>query len=124
MKGKLNKVMIGTDNQAVLLGMQNQKSKPGHHLMDRIHNAMENFQVTQVRIRDEEVKGYRKGVGRMCLKDGSNWKEWKLKMRYEIKFVWTPGHEDIEGNMRADEAVKEAAMGQSSHPKNLPIFLR
>ena len=125
MKGKLKKVTIGTDNQAVLLGMQNQKSKPGHHLMDRVHDAMEDFQVTQMRIRGEEVKGYRKGVGRTRLKDGSKgWKEWKLKTRCETKFIWTPGHEDIEGNERADEAAKEAATGQSSHPKNLPVFLR
>lgn len=125
MKKKLKKVTIGTDNQAVLLGMQNQKSKPGHHLMDKIHDALEDFQVTQARIRGEKLIGYRKGVGRTRLEDGSKgWKEWNLKPRCKIKFVWTPGHEDIEGNERADEAAKEAASGQSSESKNLPAFLR
>ena len=39
-KRLLTRATIGTDNQAVLLGMRNQKSRPAHHLMDRIHNLL------------------------------------------------------------------------------------
>ena len=122
---RLTEVTIGTDNQAVLLGLRNQKPKPGHYLMDKIHDALEDFQVAQVRNRGERVRGYRKGAGRVRLADGSKgWKDWKLEEKCKVKFVWTPGHEDIEGNEQADEAAKEAASGQTSNAKRLPVFLR
>ena len=125
LKKKLKKVTIGMDNQAVLLGMKNQKSKPGHYLMDKIQDMMEDFQVTQTRYRGERVKGYKKGTGRTRLTDGSmGWKEWRLKVKCEVTLTWTPGHEDIDGNERADKAAKAAASGLSSEPKNLPTFLR
>ena len=38
--------------------------------------------------------------------------------------MWTPGHEDIDGNERADKAAKDAASGPSSRTKDLPAFLR
>lgn len=34
LKTVINEVTVGMDNQVVLLGMQNQRSKPGHHLVD------------------------------------------------------------------------------------------
>ena len=125
MKERLKEVTIGTDNQAVLLGLSNQKSKPGHYLMDKIHDALEDFQVTQTRNRGGRVEGYRKGLGRTELDDGSKgWIEWRLDVKCKVNFVWTPGHEDIEGNERADEAAKAAAEGRSSETKRLPPFLR
>jgi len=61
----------------------------------------------------------------MRLEDGSKgWKEWNLKIKCAVKFMWTPGHEGIEGNKRADEAAKEAESGESSDPKKLPAFQR
>ena len=122
---RLERVTIGTDNQAVLMGLRNQSSKPGHYLMDKIHDALEDFQVTQARNRGEQVEGYRKRTGRTRLDDGSlGWKEWRLKVKCKVKFVWTPGHEDIDGNERADKAAKAAASGLSSNPRDLPTFLR
>jgi len=121
----LDKVVIGTDNQAVLLGLQNQTSKPGHYLIDKIHDTLQDFQISQARIRGDTVQGYRKGAGRTRLADGSKgWKDWRLERTCEVTFVWTPGHEDIVGNEQADEAAKEAASGQSSSTKRLPAFLR
>ena len=65
------------------------------------------------------MEGYKKGVGRTRLKDRSmGWIEWRLKVKCKVKYVWTPGHEDIDGNERADKVVKAAA------PKELPVFLR
>jgi len=52
------------------------------------------------------------------------WKEWRLDTMCEVEFVWTPGHEDIDGNEQADEAAKSAAMGETSETENLPVFLR
>ena len=124
-KNKLKKVTIGMDNQAVLLGLSNQKSKPGHYLIDRIHDALEDFQVAQTRLRGERVEGYRKSTGRTKLKDGSlGWIEWRLKVRCKVTFIWTPGHENINGNERADGAAKAAASGRSSEKKELPPLLR
>jgi ribonuclease HI len=124
-KQRINKVTIGMDNQAVLLGLQNQKSRPGHHIMDRIHDAVQDFQAIQARRRGITLKGYRKGKGRTKLADGSKgWEEWKLKRWCYIEFVWTPGHEDIEGNELADELAKLAAQGESSNAQDLPTYLR
>ena len=93
--------------------------------MDKIHDALEDFQVTQARNRNEQVKGYKKGTGRTRLDDGSlGWKEWRLTVKCKVKFVWTPGHEDIVGNKRADEVAKSAASGISSDTRDLPTFLR
>ena len=54
----IQKVTIGIDNQAVLPGLQNQKSKLGHYLLDKIHDMLEDFQVKQARNRGHTVEGY------------------------------------------------------------------
>ena len=54
---------IGTDNQAVLLGLKNQRPKLSHYLLDKIHDSLEDFQVTQSRMRGIKTAGYRKGKG-------------------------------------------------------------
>ena len=121
----LRQVTIGVDNQAVLLGLKNQKPKPGHYLLDKIHDALEDFQVKQARNRGHTVEGYRTGSGRVRLEDGNKgWKEWNLKRWCKVKFVWTPGHEGIEGNERADEIAKQATEEGSSPRRKLPTFLR
>ena len=116
---------IGTDNQAILLGMKNQRPKPSHYLLDKIHDSLEAFQVVQARLRGIQVKGYRKDKGQMKLTDGSTgWKDWKLKQRHKVTFVWTPGHKGISGNEIADKEAKLAAQGESSPSHDLPTFLR
>ena len=67
----LKKVMIRVNNQAVLLGLCNQRSKPGHYLLDKVHNTLEDLQVKQVRDRGLAVQGYKIWRGRMRLEDGS-----------------------------------------------------
>ena len=120
----LTNLTIGMDNQAVLLGIQNQKSKPGHYIIDKIHNALQDFQVSQARLRGKRIKGYKIGKGRTKLEDRSiGWKEWKVKQWCQVEFIWAPGHKGIEGNEIADEEAKLAAQGDSSMAKNLPPFL-
>ena len=124
-KRKMSRTTIGTDNQAVLLGMRNQKSRPAHHLMDRIHDLLNDFQVAQARIRRIQVPRYRMGTGRTKLDDGSlGWIDWELEIQTKLNFVWTPGHEGIAGNEIADKEAKKAAQGHSSDADALPAFLR
>ena len=121
----LPRVTIRVDNQAVLLGLKNQRTKPGHHLLNRVHNALEDFQVKQAQNRGRTVKGYRMGQGRTTLSDSSKgWKEWKLKRWCKVKFVWVLGHEDIDGNEKANEEAKQAVKTGSSPHRQLPTFLR
>ena len=121
----LKRVTIGVDNQAVLQGLKNQRSKPGHHLLDRVHDALEDFQVKQARNRGHLIEGYRLGRGKVELNRKSRgWKDWKLRKWCKVKFVWVPGHEDIDGNEKADEEAKQAAEVGSSPRRKLPTLLR
>jgi hypothetical protein len=36
-----------------------------------------------------------------------------------IEIIWVPGHEDVDGNEKADEAAKEAAKSEGNNP-NIP----
>jgi ribonuclease HI len=124
-KSKMSKVTIGMDNQAVLMGLRNQKSKPSHYLLDRIHDSLEDFQIAQLRKRGKTIEGYWKSTGRTRLQDGAyGWKEWYLKRWCNVELIWTPGHEGIDGNELADAQAKLAAQGKSSPPSKLPPFLR
>ena len=107
------------------MALRSQKPRPGHHILDRIHNAIEDFQVLQAHKRGLQIDGYRMGKGRTKLEDGSTgWKEWKLKQWCRIDLVWTPGHEGIKGNELADGAAKLTAKGETSDKVKLPYFLR
>lgn len=122
---RLRKVTIGLDNQAVIYGLQNHKTKPSHYLLDRVHDLLEDLQVAQARIRKRPILGYISGKGRIRLEDGSlGWKDWQLERHCKVKFIWTPGHEGIEGNEKADEEAKRAAKEGSSARKDLPAFVR
>lgn len=102
-----------------------QKSRPAHHLMDRIHDLLCNFQVAQARIRNIDTPGYRMGLGRAKLDDGSTgWKDWALLTQTKLKFIWTPGHPinllvklslSIEGN--------QALVYNGSHVHVLCLFV-
>lgn len=121
----LKQVTIGLDNQAVLLGLKNQQTKPSHYLLDKVHDALEDFQVKEARKRGNEIPEYRMGRGRIKTSDGTTgWKDWDLKQWCKVRFVWTPGHEGIVGNKRADEEAKLAANGESSAKRELPAWVR
>ena len=46
-KERKTRITIGTDNQAVLLGLKNKKPKPSHYLLNLIHSSLEDFQKVQ-----------------------------------------------------------------------------
>ena len=118
------RLTIGTDNQAVLLGLKNQRPKPSHYLLNKIHDSLKYFQIMQSRMRGIKTKGYRKGKGQTKLQDGTfGWKDWNLKQRCKVTFVWTPGHEGITGKELTDAEAKLAAQGKSNSHSELPPFL-
>ena len=41
-----------------------------------------------------------------------------IKPDCNIHIEWVPGHEDIDGNQRADQAAKAAAAPNNNHPAN------
>lgn len=47
----------------------------------------------------------------------------KAKPHLSIHVAWVPGHQDVEGNERADEEAKRAARGESSASAELPRSL-
>ena len=118
------RVTIGLDNQAVLLGLKNQRTKPSHYLLDKVHDTLEDLQVMEARKRGKTVPGYRLGKGKLKLDNSTRgWKNWNLKRRCKIKFVWMPRHEKIEGNEMADEEAKLAVMEGSSVKAKLPAWV-
>ena len=46
-------VIIGIDNQAAIRSLMNQKSKPVHYLLDKIHNATERFHQHQDQLQNK-----------------------------------------------------------------------
>ncbi|KAF5392001.1 hypothetical protein D9757_003364 [Collybiopsis confluens] len=51
----------------------------------------------------------------------------RLRARHpgvKVRVSWVPGHMEVEGNERADEEAKRAAMGRSSRRRRLPEGLR
>ena len=88
------------DNQAAIRALSNQKPHSGHHILDHIHDL----------------------AAKLKLKEG-------LKARgspnsFSALVVWTPGHEAIPENERADSLAKEAAQGSSSSRNRLPSPLK
>ena len=118
------RVTVSLDNLAVLLGLRNQQSKPSHYLLDKIHDALKDLQVIEARKRGKPILGYRLSKGKTKLDNSTmGWKDWKLKRRCKVKFIWTLGHEDIEGNEKADKEAKKAMEEGSSRQRDLPVWL-
>jgi ribonuclease HI len=48
----LNPSVLGTDSQALLKALDNQRSHAGHYLLDHVHNAAEALQLQQDNLRN------------------------------------------------------------------------
>ncbi|KAG5725032.1 hypothetical protein E4T56_gene12430 [Termitomyces sp. T112] len=108
--------IMGSDSQAVIKALKNQRPHPAHHLLDKAHSAAEALHRKQGRLIHTTQCRAVQGTGR----------EKDLRSRGIIKLQvhWAPGHLDFGLNERTDELTKEAAMGSSSPPHDLPVYLR
>ncbi|KAF5384346.1 hypothetical protein D9615_003173 [Tricholomella constricta] len=107
---------IGSDSQATIKALRNQKSHPAHYLLDRVHTAAEKLHAKQDRIARADER-------RATLRRGNKWTD-RTRRVINLQVHWTPGHVDFGPNERADEIAKSAAQGASSPPQALPVYLR
>jgi ribonuclease HI len=106
-------VVIGSDSQAAIRALSNQKPHPAHHIIDQIHEATEKLQESQHKIQKPSEHAELKRIGKPTKRNTIN-----------LQIHWTPGHVDFQPNERADEVAKSAAQGNSSPRTRLPPLLR
>ena len=92
----LHYTLVGTDNQASLLALNNQKPHPAHYLIDHIHDTAEKLHAKQ---------------SYLCAPTITQAPTCKV---IDLHLHWTPGHMDFSPNERADDLAKSAAQGSSS----------
>ena len=109
-------IVLGTDSQATLRALNNQRSHTGHHLLDRIHDAAEALQVQQDSLHNSAAR-------REARRQGTKWKGRRSGV-VDTQLHWTLAHMGFSPNEQADEEAKAAAQGNSSTPTDLPSFLR
>lgn len=107
---------IGSDSQATIRALNNQRPHPAHYLLDHVHSAAERLHMKQDRLINAAER-------RSAVRKGRPWSARTRKV-IDLQIHWTPGHVDFGPNERADEIAKSAAQGTSSAPDLLPAFLR
>ena len=106
----------GSDSQAAIRVLNNQRSHPGQYIFDNIIQFTEGLHKKQdVLINSME---------RAAVLAGRN--AWRSKLRgvVDLQIHWVPGHSEFALNEKADEEAKKVAQGNSSDNKSLPKFLR
>jgi ribonuclease HI len=107
--------VLGTDNQAVIKVLGNQKLHAGQYILDAIHKSTEQLNAKQDRLINHINKN-------QALKAGMNWVGRKRGV-IDLQVHWVPGHRDFKLNERADKEAKKAAKGDTSNIKSLPSLL-
>ncbi|KNZ73136.1 hypothetical protein J132_01048 [Termitomyces sp. J132] len=110
------KAIMGTNNQASIKALLNQKPHPGHYLLDKVNDATESLHSKQ----DQVVRACKRCQAQQ---QGSKWADQTHRV-IDLQVHWILGHMEFHPNKRADELAKMAAMGTSSDPKLLPVFLQ
>jgi ribonuclease HI len=108
--------ILGTDSQAIIKALSNQKSHAGQYILDAIHHSAERLHEKQDRIINREERQSATDAGEV----------WTGRKRgvVDLQIHWVPGHCDFIPNERADKEAKKAAQGKSSDAKLLPPMLR
>jgi len=108
--------VLGTDNQAVIKALGNQRSHAGQYILDAIHKSAEQLHAKQDQLinREDRIQ---------AIEAGDNWVG-RRRGVIDLQVHWVLGHQDFEPNEKADEEAKKAAKGDSSKAKLLPSILR
>lgn len=109
-------VAIGSDSQAVLRALTNQRTHAGQYLLDYIHDAAEKLHAKQDGL-------FNVADRRETRRRGETWTGRKRGV-IEFNLHWVPGHVGFAPNERADEEAKKAAKGRTSEAGSLPATLR
>ncbi|KNZ80188.1 hypothetical protein J132_06781 [Termitomyces sp. J132] len=107
---------MGSDSQAVIKALKNQRPHPAHHLLDKAHSAAEALHRKQGHLIHTTQRRAVQGTGRE--------KDLRSQGVIKLQVHWAPGHLDFGPNKCADKLAKEAAMGSLSPPHDLPVYLR
>ena len=104
-----SQITLGTDNQASIRALTNQRPHPAHYLTDHVHNTIEKLQINQACLQG------------LPLPRSARHRNTTVPCKLtKISVSWTPGHIGFKPNERADVLAKEAAVGFLSPPPNLP----
>ena len=112
MSSPCSPVIIGSDSQATIRVLMNQRSHPVHHLLNHIHTLAEHLHATHYKLRHPSTPLSAK---QLC----ADYQHDVL----DLQIHWTPGHVDFPPNERADAVAKSTAAGTSSPSRLLPPFL-
>jgi ribonuclease HI len=89
----INTAVVLLDNQAVIQALSYVKPRPAQFLLNHAHELANRIAATSRR------------------------------RKTKLKITWISGHDDVEGNERADAEAKKAAKGDSSQASKLPALL-
>ena len=119
-KPRLNRQLIhptilGSDSQALIKALDNQRSHAGQYILDNIHLFAEQLHAKQDALINHDS----------CSEAVNANRSWKGRVKGVIdpQIHWVPGHCDFGPNKLADEEAKKAAEGNSSDTRLLPAFL-
>jgi ribonuclease HI len=107
--------VLGTDSQALIKALDNQRSHAGQYILDNIHLFAEQLHAKQDALINHEDRSAARAVNR-------SWKG-RTKGVVDLQVHWVPGHCDFGPNEQADVEAKKAAEGDSSDTNLLPSFL-
>ena len=94
----------------------NQKSKPAHYLLNKIHDATKWLHQQQDWLQNKTI----------FQQAWHQQQQLTAKSRniVDLQIHWVPGHLNFSPDDKADELAKEAATGNSNPPRDLPTFLK
>ena len=107
---------LGSDSQAVISALGNQRSHPGQYILDNVIQLAEELHKKQDGLMNSTERAE-------LLAEGNTWRG-KTQGVTDLQVHWVPGHSEFAPNEKADEEVKKVAQGSSSKAKSLPKFLR